>query len=81
MGETRRRQSTPVPAVRVTLGDMIAEGHRDPIAVTRIATLLAKDWCDQWGGWDKCDTPERISQIWAHRPAARKLLCTLAGAV
>lgn len=69
MAKCRIQQAAPI-----TLGDMIAEGHRDPIAVTKIATLLAKEWCDQWGGWDKCDTPERVSQIWAHRPAARKLL-------
>lgn len=51
----------------------MAESRSDPIAVTELATALAKDWCEQWGGWPE-DSIERVAHIWAHRPAARKLL-------
>lgn len=54
----------------------LAESRSDPIAVTQLATALAKDWCNQWGGWPE-DSLERVAHIWAHRPAARKLLATM----
>lgn len=33
------------------LAKAIEEGRTDPIAVTELATALAKDWCSKWGGW------------------------------
>ncbi len=55
----------------------MAESRAAPIAETELATILAKEWCEQWGGWPS-DGIERVAQIWAHRPAARKLLKAIA---
>lgn len=55
------------------LAKSIEESHSDPIAVTELATILAKAWCCKWGGWPE-ESDERMAQVWAHRPAARKLL-------
>lgn len=51
----------------------IEEGRGDTVAVTELATILAKDWCSKWGGWPD-DTNERILQIWSCRYEARRLL-------
>lgn len=59
-----------------TLARAIEEGRSDPIAVTELATILAKDWCAQWGGWPD-ESNERVLQIWAHRPAARNLFAAI----
>ncbi len=54
----------------------VAEGHAASVAETELATALAKDWCEQWGGWP-ADAVERACQVWAFRPQARRLLCAM----
>lgn len=59
-----------------TIQRAIEEGRGDLVAVTELATILAKEWCEQWGGWPT-DNIERVLQIWAHRPQARKMLTAM----
>lgn len=59
-----------------TFEKMLAESQSAPVAETELATILAKDWCEQWGGWPE-DSLERMAQIWAARPQARKLLAAI----
>ena len=65
------------PAVRASIAaKAFAASRAAPIAETELAELLARDWCEQWGGWPT-DHFERMGQIWAFRPEAKRLLAAM----
>lgn len=71
-----KRRGNAMSAVGISVEKMIAESRSDLPIITELATVLAKEWCEEWGGWP-ADQIERMEQIWAMRPAARRLHKTL----
>lgn len=56
----------------LTLEEMTAASHADPIAISVLAAAKARAWCAQWGG--RTDPLEMMQQIYVCRPAARTFL-------